>query len=323
MRCFGERLVPFDEPVEESRALVGPSPGELLTAARRAVAEGGPLVVAAETDAYAGFLRSVWLEHPDLAVGLVVTSGAVLAPVTSGPGYHELVVDEDGKAWRRESVPVELSEGEVPLGPDDVVLVSGGGKGFGHACAKALADATGARLALLGRTDPDDDPVLAADLAALPTEYAYEPADLGDSMAVAHAVQTMEGRLGPVTAIVHAGGVNRPARFAELGDGEIALHVAPKVGGLEVLLAAVERPRLVVTFGSVVGRYGRAGASHLALANGLMRERARELGDRAKRTLTIEWGSERRCDLFLRVLAASGLSGTVAIRPDIDPHPRK
>ncbi|MEU7899764.1 SDR family NAD(P)-dependent oxidoreductase [Nonomuraea sp. NPDC049152] len=322
-RCFGERPVPFEEPVEESLALVEPSPGELLAAARMAVAEGSPLVVAARTDAYAGFLRSLSLEHPELVVGLVMTDGTVMAPVSPEPGYHELAVDEWGGLWRRESVPLELPEGEIPLGPDDVVLVSGGGKGFGHACAKALAEATGARLALLGRSEPDDDPALAADLAALATDYAYEPADLGDSVAVAHAVRALEERLGRVTAIVHAGGVRRPARFSELTDGEIVLHVAPRVGGLEALLAVVEPPRLVVTFGSVIGRYGRAGASHIALADGLMRERARNARSRVTRVLAIEWGSEGTCDQFLRLLAVPDLSGTVAVRTDGDPYPRK
>ncbi|WP_431904358.1 SDR family NAD(P)-dependent oxidoreductase [Nonomuraea sp. bgisy101] len=323
VRCFGERPVPYDEPVEESGALVEPSPGELLAAARGAVAEGSPLIVAARNDAYAGFLRSLWLEHPELAVGLVMTTGDVVTPVGPGPGYHELSVDERGGVWRRESVPLELPEGEIPLGPDDVVLVSGGGKGFGHACAKALGEATGARLALFGRSEPDDDPALAADLGALTTDYAYEPADLGDSLAVAHAVRALEERLGQVTAIVHAGGVNRPARFSELKDGEIALHVAPKVGGLEALLAVVERPRLVVTFGSAAGRYGRACGSHVALANGLMRDRARKAGSLARRVLTIEWGSEGRCDLFLRLLAVPDLSGTVSVRTGEDPHPQK
>lgn len=329
VRCFGERLVPFDEPVEESRAVVEPSPGELLAAARGAVAEGRPLLVAARTDAYAGFLRTLWLEHPELAVALVVTNGRVLAPERPVPGYHELVVDDRGGTWRRESVPVELpAEGRIPLDSGDVVLVSGGGKGFGHECAKALAGATGARLALLGRSEPDDDPLLAAALADLPGEHAYEPADLGDSAAVARAVRALEGRLGRVTAIVHAGGVNRPARFTELTDGEIALHVAPRVGGLDALLAAVERPRLVVAFGSVAGRYGKAGAAHVALATGLMRERVGELRTEAlsgeggrdggpTRLLTVEWGDEDatgHCALLLRLLAVPDLAGTFSVR---------
>ena len=43
---------------------------------------------------------------------------------------------------------------ELPLGPGDVLLVSGGGKGITAECALTLATETGAAIALLGRSAP-------------------------------------------------------------------------------------------------------------------------------------------------------------------------
>ena len=51
--------------------------------------------------------------------------------------------------------------GALPLGPEDVLLVAGGGKGIAAECAIALAQESGCALGILGRSSPETDDELA------------------------------------------------------------------------------------------------------------------------------------------------------------------
>lgn len=336
----------------------GPPPIARLLATARAALRTGRLVVVAHDTALAGFLGSLRKEHPALGVTLLrvppTASGLRHATRWAGaePGrYRELVLDDHGTPHVPTAQALRLPGpgGPLPLGPDDVLLVSGGGKGIGHACALALARSTGVRLALIGRARPESDDTLRTNLAALDAagvSAAYEAADLTDATAVADAVRRLTGRLGrPVTGVLHAAGVNEPVRFTDLDEARVEAHVAPKVAGLRHLLAALptDRLRLLVAFGSVIGRYGLPGESHYALANGLLRTELERLAAGAPahcRVLNVDWSvwsgagmgvrlgvldalvredvtpiaPETGVDLFLRLLAAGGSTPpTVAV----------
>src|SRR5262249_983035 len=107
-----------------------------------------------------------------------------------------------------------------PIGPDDILLVSGGGKGIGAEVELALARATGARLALMGRSEPSQDKVLKENLeriAAAGVGSYYTRADVTDTQAVRAAVAEAEKKLGGrVTALLHAAGVNTPQSIGAL-----------------------------------------------------------------------------------------------------------
>ena len=175
------------------------------------------------------------------------------------------------------AMPAASGAGGSPaaLGPDDVLLVSGGGKGIGAECALAVARGSGARLAILGRSDPGADPELAANLermAAMGIPPLYLRADVGDAAAVVAAVARVTEELGPVTVLLHAAGVNAPRRLGAVDDRGLRETLAPKVAGARNLLAALaahrpERLRLVVGFGSIIARTGLPGEAEYALAN--------------------------------------------------------
>ncbi|MFI9586189.1 SDR family NAD(P)-dependent oxidoreductase [Streptomyces sp. NPDC052236] len=324
----------------------GPPPiGPLLATARSALRTGRLVVVAHDT-ALSGFLHSLCKEHPGLGITLLrvpeTEAGLRHAARWAGaePGqYREVVMDGRGMPH----VPMEQiarlpdTARQLPLGPGEVLLVSGGGKGIGHSCARALAQACGARLALLGRARPESDETLRTNLAALAeagVSAAYETADLTDAAAVAEAVRRLTERLGPVAGVMHAGGINEPAPFTDLDEERVEAHVAPKVSGLRHLLAALPtgRLRLLVGFGSVIGRHGLPGESHYALANGLLRAELERLAVALPhcRVLNVDWSvwtgtgmgvrlgvldsllredvtplaPETGVDLFLRLLAA-------------------
>ncbi|HYN21831.1 MAG TPA: SDR family oxidoreductase, partial [Thermoanaerobaculia bacterium] len=211
-------------------------------------------------------------------------------------GYGEARYDSSG----RRTVPVlrpipPENAAELPLGPEDVLLVTGGGKGIGAECALDLARASGARLALLGRSRPEEDAELAKNLERM-KDALYVSADVTDAEAVAAAVRRIEAELGPVTAVLHGAGTNTPRPIAALDENAFQRTLAPKVAGLRNVVSAVtaidpDRLRLLISFGSIIGRAGLEGEADYATANdwlGLLTERfGRE--HPGCRCLTLEW----------------------------------
>jgi len=83
------------------------------------------------------------------------------------------------------------------------VLITGGSKGIGLACARAFI-AEGARVALISRSEAN----LAAARAALGAPLAIA-ADLADAAAAARAVERAESELGPIDVLVNSAGAAR------------------------------------------------------------------------------------------------------------------
>jgi enediyne polyketide synthase len=214
------------------------------------------------------------------------------------------------------------------IGPDDVLLVSGGGKGIGAECALAAARGSGARLAILGRSDPLADPELAANLermAATGLRPLYLRADVADDAAVEQAVARIAAELGPVTVLLHAAGVNAPRRLGAIDEHGLRQTLAPKVAGARHLLAALascrpDRLRLVVGFGSIIARTGLPGEAEYAMANEwlallLARHAARHPGCRC---LVADWSvwSGTGMGERLGTLEALTRQGITPIPPD-------
>lgn len=259
----------------------------LVDVARTAVEEQRPLAVVDHGDTATGFLATIRQEHPGQIARWIGARSAKAAEAVDKvlhlpPDLHpELVVDDDGRAHTVVYTPVTLPEaGELPLGPTDLVLVTGGGKGIGFQTALTLGSLTGSRLVLLGRSDPEGDEELRANLDALSAagvSHLYVSADVTDSASVRQAIDAVIAAHGPVTALIHSSGINLPRRFLDLSWSDYTGHAAPKHHGLREILAALDttRLRLLVTYGSVIGRFGLPGEAHYALANGCMRELAR------------------------------------------------
>ena len=268
----------------------------LVAAARQAVGQDVTLTVVDHGDTASGFLATVAQEHPDAAIRLIRVPGdgggqvaAAVAGVIGGaaePGFREIVIDRTGQVALPGYRPLVLPPpGELPIAAKDVVLVTGGGRGIGFETALALASRAGVRLGLLGRANPEADDELRANLGRLDeagVTFHYEQADVADATATGVAVARIVAALGPVVALIHASGVNRPARFAALTGASFADHAAAKHHGLRMVLDTLDtsRLRVVLTYGSVIGRFGLVGEAHYALANGRMREAVRAAAGR-------------------------------------------
>jgi enediyne polyketide synthase len=309
--------------------------GLLLEGARAVLASPGParFLLAQHGGGGAAFARTLALEAPHAAVCVVdlppdVEEAARWAAneMRATGRYSEAHYDALGRRRvpRLRLAPTADAAGAA-LGPGDVLLATGGGKGITAECALALARDGGASLLLLGTSLPERDASLAAGLerfAAAGVRARYFAADVADAEAVRRAVRAAEEELGPVTAVLHGAAVNVPRLIASLDEAALRETLAPKVAGLRSVLAAVDpaRLRLLLAFGSIIARTGMPGEAAYALANEWLARDVERFGaaNPACRCLTLEWSAWSGVGMAARLGAVNALarSGVWPIAPD-------
>jgi len=281
----------------------------LLNAGRAALAMKEPSRLAVVQHGWGGggFARTLHLENPSVATCVVNVPASypqavewIVAEALAANEFTEVHFTGEGRRLEPRLKLAELSppqiKAEFPVAPEDVLLVTGGGKGIAAECALAFARETGVKLALIGRSDPKSDKELAENfsrMAAAGVRYGYVRADVTDAEAVRAAVGEIERNLGPATAILHGAGVNTPQLIGALDEAAFRRTVAPKICGARNLLAAVDvnRLRLLVTFGSIIARTGLPGEADYAAANEWLAALTREFqtGHPRCRCLALEW----------------------------------
>lgn len=292
--------------------LLPPEPDEshislLLEGAREALKGGNDFrfVLVQQAGGAASFARTLHLEAKNLNTCVVVVPAEhpkaaawVLAEALAARGYTEARYSSDGK--RREPVlrPLasEANECELPLTTRDVLLVTGGARGITAECALRLARESGARLAILGLSQPTADDEIVSNLERMKAagiHFRYYSVDITDAGATRETVRKVESDLGPVTAILHGAARNVPCLIENLDSQTFSETLAPKIRGAENLIAAInpDRLRLFITFSSVIARTGLPGEAHYGLANEWL-TRLTEKWQTAQphcRCLAIEW----------------------------------
>jgi enediyne polyketide synthase len=281
----------------------------------------------------AGLAKTLHLEAPHVRVTIVQSPpdeqavDLVVAEVAATGSFTEAHYAPDGtrRVPTLRPMPVRPVRTEAALSPSDVLLVTGGGKGITAECALAIATDTGVPLALLGRSDPADDPELAANLeriGAAGVTVRYERADVTDPAQVRQAVARITADLGPVTAVLHGAGRNEPAALTTVDMDTVRRTFAPKVDGLRSVLDAVEpgRLRLLVSLGSIIGRAGLRGEAHYATANEWLAALTTEAANRHPgcRTLCLEWSVWSGVGMGERLAVVESLArdGVTPISPD-------
>ncbi len=292
----------------------------------------GKLVAITPDSGLTGFWAGLHAEHPHLGITAVRAplrqdGLRAAARIAAEPGrYRELTVQADGSVRELVMAAAALDRGDLfPYGSDDVVLISRGAGASGLALAQVIA-CTGAAIAVVGRDHPRrDDAVIAAleQLRHAGVAVGYEIVNPASAAALDAAVCRIRRRFGPVTVVAHAVGANSAGPIARLAPQDVCARVATQTRPLDQLVAAVrtrddqERAtasylRLIVTFGSLIGRYGLAQESLTALVSGAVADHAERLAGASPgcAAVHVDWpawsGTElgERPDLAARMGAA-------------------
>ncbi len=162
-----------------------------------------------------------------------------------------------------------------------VVLVTGGSRGIGRACAQALSD-QGHQVAITYRSTRPDD---------LPDSWLCLECDVTDTTQVDAAFARIEDEWGPVEILVSNAGVTADMLVLRMDEDDFTSVIdANLTGGFRVAKRAVAkmmRARFgrIVFVGSVVGSTGQAGQANYAASKagllGLARSLAREFASRS------------------------------------------
>ncbi|MFD0413493.1 type I polyketide synthase [Streptomyces sp. NPDC127108] len=266
-------------------------------------------VAAADGDAVVGFEQSlVWglgrvaaLEQPGRWGGLVdlpaapdEAAGDLLATVLAGTGGEDQVaVRGDGILGRR-LVPAPLgaaaSEGWSPRG---TVLVTGGTGALGTHVARWLVAKGAEHLLLTSRRGAAAEGAedLRAELTTLGARVTIAACDAADRDALADVLASVPAEF-PLTAVVHAAGIERTAPLAELDEDDLAGVLAAKVDGARNLHELLGETPLdaFVLFSSIAGVWGSGAQGAYAAANAYLDALAEHRRAAGLPATAVAWG---------------------------------
>jgi NAD(P)-dependent dehydrogenase (short-subunit alcohol dehydrogenase family) len=189
-----------------------------------------------------------------------------------------------------------------------VVLVTGGNRGIGLACARALAEA-GHQVAVTSRSDDVDG-------------FLTVRCDQTDPEQVDAAVKSVEEQLGPVEVLVANAGITKDGLLLTMSDDSFTSVVDANLTGTFRLVRRCAKGMLrlkrgrIILVGSVVGLAGGGGQVNYAASKaglvGMARSVARELGSRGitanvvapgfiDTDMTAELGEDRKAEIVGQV----------------------
>lgn len=159
-----------------------------------------------------------------------------------------------------------------------VVLVTGGARGIGLACARRFAE-MGDHVAVTYNSSPPPDGLFGV------------PCDVTSVESVDAAFAAVEAQFGPVEVLVSNAGITKDGLLLRMGEDQFTSVVdANLTGAYRVAKRAAQgmlraRSGRIVLMSSVVGLLGSAGQANYAASKaglvGLARSLARELGSRS------------------------------------------
>jgi 3-oxoacyl-[acyl-carrier protein] reductase len=172
---------------------------------------------------------------------------------------------------------------------DKVVLITGGTRGIGRACAKAFAQA-GAKVAICGRT-ADSVAQAAKDIAAETNgNVTGFQADISSADDVNALTKNVSEQLGPIQILVNNAGITRDGLIMRMKDEHWADVFQTNLDGPFYTCRAVCRDMMkarwgrIINLSSIVGVRGQAGQANYSAAKagviGLSKALAQELAPR-------------------------------------------
>jgi 3-oxoacyl-[acyl-carrier protein] reductase len=159
-----------------------------------------------------------------------------------------------------------------------VVLVTGGARGIGLACAERFA-ALGDKVAVTYNTSPP------------PGDFLAVRCDVRDGTAVDEAFRAVEAQYGPVEVLVSNAGITKDTLLLRMSEDDFTSVVDTNLAGAYRVTKRATQGMLrarrgrIILVSSVVGLTGQAGQANYAASKaglvGFARSLARELGSRS------------------------------------------
>lgn len=172
---------------------------------------------------------------------------------------------------------------------NQVAIVTGAGRGIGHAIALRLAS-EGARVAVVSRTELNANRTaeeINAQYAGLAKAYAV---DVADQAAVKKLVEQIHADFSRIDILVNNAGLTRDGLSMRMSEEDWDIVVDTNLKGAFNFIQAVERPMIkqrsgrIINIASVAGIIGNAGQANYAASKagliGLTKVIARELASR-------------------------------------------
>ena len=172
---------------------------------------------------------------------------------------------------------------------NQVAIVTGAGRGIGHAIALRLAE-EGARVAVVSRTEPNAERTaeeINAQHMGLAKAYAVDVADHKGVKELAEKILTDFSR---IDILVNNAGLTRDGLSMRMSEADWDIVLATNLKGAFNFIQAVERPMMkqrhgrIINIASVAGLMGNAGQANYAASKagliGLTKTIARELASR-------------------------------------------
>ncbi|WP_203843811.1 type I polyketide synthase [Winogradskya humida] len=248
-----------------------------------------------------GLGRVAALEYPgrwgglvDLPVDCDDMTGDLLASVLTGTSGEDQVAVRAGRVLGRRLERVAPKRASGPgWSPRGTVLVTGGTGGLGAHLARWLAGRGAEHLLLTSRRGPAADGAdeLRAELAGLGARVTIVACDVADREALAGVLASVPDDL-PLTAVVHAAGIERTTAFADLGPDELAEVLSAKAGGarnLHELLADTPLDAFIL-FSSISGVWGVGGQAAYGAANAYLDALAEHRREAGLPATAVAWG---------------------------------
>jgi len=177
---------------------------------------------------------------------------ALVDELLAGGGELEVALSATGQRRTLRSF-AEAAEPTAPvIGPQDVIVVSGGARGVTAACVRAWAADCGARFVLLGRTPLDPEPDA---LAGVEDDAAIKQALLQQAQAAGESITPLE--LSRRAGAIHSGREVRATLAALEAAGATARYVSVDVNDAQAIATALDEVR--AQWGPITGLLHGAG----------------------------------------------------------------
>lgn len=246
--------------------------------------------------AFHAFLKSLKLEHKAARFKMLSLPAKL-------ENQHEVIVSElehfseririeytGDKRFTCVAAPItEAGNQSLSLSAEDVIVVSGGGKGITFQHALALGRNFGVKLALLGTSSlpsggKDKSNELAENLKLLENEkitFTYLQCDVTNPESVQQVFMEAEKQLGTVTGIFHGAGISRFNLFRDKSFDEFFECYKVKAYGLCNLLHACNPGKLKMLHAtsSVLGHTGMRSQCDYNYANAWLDSAVQDFGN--------------------------------------------